>query len=244
MADLHGLRFWLKFPTLNILRRKKLESEGVIQRYVYWNIVPKLELTKHFEIIVDEAQEKKIEELTEYLITNWKVSLAWLSGQKIVSGVILTDQENHFTKIIRDEFPFVRDIKLQPIQLKKFLGQRTPAEIKSSRHLREIAEKEAVKLSAKRSIDAVLFAIDPRTNSIHLIALKKRRFHPYAAMTSIDKMSENAYIHINYGTYEILKEMMYDRRKQDLIRNIEIIFARDNSEERRIRRLLRLARHM
>jgi len=27
-------------------RRKKLEDEGIIQNYVFWNIVPRLELTK------------------------------------------------------------------------------------------------------------------------------------------------------------------------------------------------------
>jgi DNA-binding Lrp family transcriptional regulator len=225
-------------------RRKKLEREGVIQRYVYWNIVPKLGLTKHFEIVVDGAQEKDIEELTEYLINNWKVSLAWLSGQKVVSGIILTERENLFTKIIRDEFPFVKDTKLQPIQFKKFLGQRILTKRKNRQHLHEIAKKEAMKLSMKKSIEAILFSTDPQTNSIHLIALKNRRFHPYAAMTSTDKMSEKTYVHINYGTYEMMKEMIHNKRKQELIRNLKIIFARDNSKERRIKRLLRLARHI
>jgi len=225
-------------------RRKKLEREGIIRRYVYWNIVPKLGLTRYFEIIVDDAQERKIEELTEYLISNWKVSLVWLSSQKTVSGIILTDQENHFTKIIRDEFPFVRDIKLLPIQFKKFFDQRILAERKSSKRLHEIAKEEAMKLSTKKSVGTILFATDPQTNSICLIVLKNRRFHPYASMTSADKMFENTYVHINYGTYEILKEMMYNKRKKDLVRSLGIIFARNNSEERRIRRLLRLAHHI
>lgn len=98
-------------------RRKKLEREGVIQRYVYWNIVPKLGLTKHFEITVDGEQEKGLEELTEYLISSWRVSLAWSSSQKVVSGIVLTKREDLFTKIIKDEFPFVRDIKLQSVHL-------------------------------------------------------------------------------------------------------------------------------
>ncbi len=225
-------------------RRKKLERAGVIQRYIYWNIVPKLGSTKHFEIITDGAQENEIEELTEYLISNWKVSLAWLSGKKVISGVILTERKNLFTKIIKDEFPFVGDIKLQSIQFKKFLGQRILGKRKNRQHLHEIAKREAMKLSTKKSVEAILFSIDPKANSIHLIALKNRRFHPYAAMTSTDRMSEKTYVHINYGTCEILKEMMYNRRKSELIRNLKIIFARNNSKERRIRRLLRLARHM
>jgi len=225
-------------------RRKKLEREGIIQRYVYWNIVPKLGLTKHFEIVVDYAQDEEIEELTEYLIHNWKVSLVWLSGQKVVSGILLTNQENLFTKIIRDEFPFIRDVKLQSVQFKKFLGQRIKAKRKNAQHLHGIAKREAMRLSTKKSIDAILFATYPQANSIHLVALKNRRFHPHASMTSSDKMSENIYVHINYGTHEMLKEMMYNKRKQDLIRNLKIVFARNNSKERRIRRLLRLAHHI
>jgi len=225
-------------------RRKKLEREGVIQRYVYWNIVPKLGLTKHFEIIVEGAQEKEIEELTEYLISDWKVSLAWFWGPKVVSGIIVTDHEDLFTRIIRDEFAFVRDIKLQSIQFKKFLGQRILTKKKNVHDLHDIAKKEAMKLSKKKSIEAILFATDPQTNSIHLIALKNRRFHPYAAMTLADKISENAYVHVNYGTYEMLKEMIYNKRKQGLIRSLKIVFARDDSKEQRIKRLLRLASHV
>jgi len=224
-------------------RRKKLEREGVIQWYAYWNIVPKLGITKHFEIIVNRAREEEIEELIEYLISNWKVSLAWLSGQKSVSGIILTEQQNLFTKIIRDEFPFVRDIRLNSVQFKKFFGQRILGKRKGGRILHKIARREAVKLSKKKSVEAVLFATDPQANSIRLIALKNRRFHPHKAMTSTDKMSENAYVHINHGTYEMLKEMMHDKRKRELIRNLKTIFARDDSKERRIRRLLRLAHH-
>ena len=225
-------------------RRKKLEGEGVIQRYVYWNIIPKLGLTKHFEIIVDGAQEKEIEELSEYLITNWKVPFAWFSVQKVVSGIIVTEQEKLFTNIIRDEFPFVKDVKLQSIQFKKFLGQQVSVEKKTSQHLHEIAKKEAMKLSKKKSIEAILFASDPQTNSIRLIALKNRRFHPYEAMTSSDKISENVYVHINHGTYEILRKMINNKRKRELIRTLKIIFVRNNSNERRVRRLLRLAHHI
>jgi len=225
-------------------RRRSLEREGVIQRYVYWNIIPKLELTKHFEIIVDDAQEKEIEDLTRYLMSNWKVSITWLSGQNVVSGIILTRQENLFTKIVKDEFPCVRDIKLQPIQIKKFLGQRIPAKRKNSQHLQEIAKKEAIKLSTKKSIEVILYITDSQRNSIRLVALKNRRFHLYDAMTSTDKMFENVYVHVSYGTYEMMKEMMHDKRKRDLIRNLKIVFARNKLVERRIRRLLRLARHI
>lgn len=225
-------------------RRKKLEREGVIQRYVYWNIVPKLGITKYFEIGTRGAEEEEIEELTEYLIENWKVSLAWLSDQEAISGIILTERENLFRKIIRDEFPFVTDIKLQSIQFKKFLGQRILAKRKSRQHLHEIAKKEANNLSKKKSIEAILYSTDPETNSVHLVALKNRRFHPYAAMTSTDRMSEKTYVHIDHGTYEVLREMMRNRRKQEVVRNLKIIFARNNSNERRIRRLLRLARHI
>lgn len=225
-------------------RRKKLEREGAIRRYIYWNIVPKLGMTKYFEVVTSGAKEEEIEELIEYLISNWKVSLAWLSGREVISGIILTERENLFKKIIRDEFPFVRDIKLQSIQFKKFLGQRILAKKKNRQHLHEIAEKEAMKLSTKKSIEAILFSTDRRTNSICLIALKNRRFHPYATMTSTDKMSEKTYVHINYGTYEMLKEMIHNKRKQEFIRNLKVIFARDNSKERRIRRLLRLAQHL
>jgi len=225
-------------------RRKRLEREGIIQLHIFWNIVPKLRLTKHFDIIVGDARDKEVEELTEYLVSNWKASLVWLSGQNIVSGIILTERENLFRKIIRDEFSFVRDIKLQPVRFKKFLGQRIRAEPRNSQNLDEIAKKEAIKLSTKKSIDVILYSTNSQKNSINLVALKNRRFHLHTSITSTDKIFENAYVHIMYGTYEILKEMIHSKRKRNLTRNLKIIFARNNIEERRIRRLLRLAHHI
>jgi hypothetical protein len=63
-------------------------------------------------------------------------------------------------------------------------------------------------------------------------------------LTSTDKILNRTYVHIDYGTYEILKKMMHNRRERRWIRNLQIIFTKDNREERRIKYLLRLAKHI
>ena len=226
-------------------RRKKLEDEGVIQRYVFWNVASKLRLTKEFEIVVKGADDKQINELIDYLVHNWKVAFAWVTeGQSAVSGVILTDQETSFIEVLRDEFPFIRDVALRPIEFKKFLNKRIVTEKKDADRLWEIALREASRLSKRKSVDAVLFSAEPHGNSLNLVVLRNKRFHAYPTMTSFDKICDKTYVHILFGTYEILKKMMHNRRERSWIRNLRVIFARNNREERRIKYLLRLAQHI
>jgi DNA-binding Lrp family transcriptional regulator len=226
-------------------RRKKLEDEGVIQRYVFWNVASRLRLTKEFEIFVKGADDKQINELIDYLTHNWKVAFAWVTkGKSAVSGVILTDQETSFIKVLRDEFPFVKNVALRSIEFKKFLNKRIVTEKKDADRLREIALREASRLSKMKSVDAILFSSEPHGNSLTLVVLRNKRFHAHPAMTSSDKISDKTYVHILYGTYEILKKMMRSRRERSWIRSLQVIFARNNREERRIKYLLRLARHI
>jgi hypothetical protein len=226
-------------------RRKKLEYEGVIQRYVFWNIAPKLRLTKEFEIVVKGADDKQINELIDYLVSNWKVAFAWVTeDQSAVSGVILTDQETSFIKVLRDDFPLIKDISLRPIEFKKFLNKRIVTKKKGADRLWEIASREASRLSKRKSVDAILFSAEPHSNSLNLVVLRNKRFHAHPTMTSSDKISDRTYVHIHFGTYEILKTMTHNKRERNWIRNLRVVFARNNREERRIKYLLRLARHI
>lgn len=226
-------------------RRKKLEQDGTIKSYVFWNIVPKLELIKEFEIFIKDASDRRIEELIDYLVHNWKVAFAWLcEGRKSVSGLILTEKETSFVNVVRNEFPFVGDVRLSPIKFKKFLGQRIVIERKNVNRLHEIAYTETLRLSKRKSVSVVLLSTEPQTNSLNLVVLRNKRFHPYSTMTSTDKICDNNYVHIRYGTYEILKKMIYSRGQRRWIRTLRILFARNNRDERRIRYLLRLAQHI
>jgi DNA-binding Lrp family transcriptional regulator len=226
-------------------RRKKLEDEGVIQRYIFWNVAPRLRLTKQFEIIAKGADDKQVNELIDYLLHNWRVAFAWVAESKsVVCGIILTDQETSFVKVLRDEFPFIKDVKLRSIKFKKFLNKRIVTEEKNANRLREIALREASRLSRMKSVDVILFSSEPHGNAVNLVVLRNKRFHAYPAMTSLDKISDKTYVHILYGTYEILKKMVDDRKEREWIRNMQIIFAKNNRTERRIKYLLRLARHI
>jgi len=226
-------------------RRRKLETEGIIQNYVFWNIVPRVKLTKEFQITLEDTQEAQIQELTDYLQHNWKVALVWTSeNQKTVSGIILTDQDTPFINVIKDEFPFVDSIKVQPVLIKKFLGEGVMTERKDAQSLKELAYKEALRLSEKKSVNSVLFHTSPQDNTIRLVVLRNRRFHHSTTLTSTDKILNKTYIHIDHGTYEILKNMMENRRERRWIRDLQVIFTRNNREERRIKHLLRLAKHI
>jgi len=226
-------------------RRKRLENEGIIQKYVFWNVAPKLRLTKAFEIIVAGADDSEIAELINYLIQNWKVAFVWLSGRgEAVSGVILTDQENLFIKIIRNEFPFVKSIRLQSVEFRKFLGQHIVWKRKGDGSLQEIAYKECRELSKRKSVDALLFFTEPQSGTVNLVVLRNKRSHKDVTMTSSDKILDNTHVHIRYGTYKILKEMVSNKRERRWIRKLGIAFTKNKHEEQRLKYLLRLARHV
>jgi len=226
-------------------RRKRLENEGIIRKYVFWDITHKLWLTKAFEIIVAGADDSQIEELINYLTQNWKVAFVWLYRKGgTVSGVILTDQENLFVNIIKNEFPFVKSIRLQSVEFRKFLGQHIVWKRKDERSLLEITYKVCRELSKRKRVDALLFFIEPQSGMVNLVVLRNRRFHRDVTMTFSDKILDNTHIHIRYGTYEILKEMVNNKRERRWIRKLRIAFTRNKHEERRIKYLLRLARHI
>ena len=226
-------------------RRRKLESEGIIQSYISWNIAPRVKLTKEFQITLKDPNETRIKELTSYLQHNWTIALVWFSeNRKTISGIILTDQDAPFINVVKDEFPFVNSIKVQPIQIKKFLGEKVETERKDEQSLKELAYKEALRLSEKRSVDSVLFHANPQDNSIHLMVLRNRRFHHSPTLSSTDKILNKTYVHIDHGTYEILKEIMQKRRERRWIRNLQVIYTKNSREERRIKRILRLAKHI
>jgi len=226
-------------------RRGKLENEGIIQKYVFWNIVPRVKLTKEFQITLKDTNEAQIKELTDYLQHNWKVAFAWLSeNRKTVSGIILTDRDIPFINVVKDEFPFVDSIKVQSIRIKKFLGEKVVTERKDEESLKDLARKEALRLSERKSVNSVLSHINPQDNTIHLVVLRNRRFHHFPTFTSTDKILNKTYVHIDYGNYEILKNMMQNRRERRWIRNLQVIFTKNNREERRIKHLLRLVKHI
>jgi DNA-binding Lrp family transcriptional regulator len=226
-------------------RKKRLVDEGIIENYIFWNVVPKRELTKTFEIIVEGADPSQVEELTNYLIQNRKVAFVWLAYDGgVVSGVIVTDQENLFIKILRNEFPFVKSVKLQPIEFRKFLGQHIALKSSDERSLHEIVCRKVRELSRKKSVDALLFFAEPKNATINIVVLRNKRFHRHATMTFSDKIVDNTYVHILYGTYEILKGMVNNRRKRIWTRKLRIAFTRNKQEERRLKYLLRLARHV
>ncbi len=226
-------------------RRRKLENEEIIKKYVFWNIIPKVRLTKEFKITLKDVNETHVKELTNYLQHNWKVTLVWLSeNRKTVSGIILTKKDTPFVNIVKDEFPFVDDIEVQPIQIKKFLGEKLVTERKDEQSLKQLARREALRLSEKKSVNSVLFNANPQDDSIRLVVLRNRQFHHSSTFTSTDKILNKTYVHIDYGTYEILKKKMQNRRERRWIRNLQIIFTKNNREERRIKYLLRLVRHI
>jgi len=225
-------------------RRKKLEDEGIIQNYVFWNIVPRLELTKEFEVLIGDVYDSQIEELVDYLLHNWKVAFVWSSSRRTISGIILTDQEKLFVKVLRDEFPFIRRVRLRRVEFKKFLGQRIVTKRRDERSLHEVAYKELARLSKRKSADTLLFSAEPKSATINIVVLRNKRSHRFDAMTFSDKIFNNTYVHTCYGTYEILKEMVNDKRKRNWIRALRIAFTRNKRQERRLKYLLRLARHI
>ena len=226
-------------------RRKRLEREGIIQRYVFWNIAPKLGLTKLFDIVTKDASYSQTEELIDYLVHNWKVAFTWISNSgKVISGIILTDKEEIFTKILKNEFPFIRKIEIKPVEFRKFLGQRIKRKIGNKIDLEAIAYKEFRKLSQIKSVEALLFYTDPQNAIIHMVVLRNKRFHRSISMTSTHKMIDGVCIHIRYGTYEILREMLSNKKERKWIRNLKVAFARNKQKERQIKYLIRLARHI
>lgn len=225
-------------------RRKKLEDEGVIQNYVFWNIASKQELTKAFEIDVRGALNSQVEELINYLVQNWKVALVWLSSHENVCGMILTDKEKTFIKVVKNEFPFIKDIKIQPIRFRKFLGQEIKLKAKDEKDLEMTLCDQVKELSKIKSVDAILYLTEPERATVNLVVLRNKRFHKHETAIYSDKIFNDIKVHISYATYEILKEMAKKRRKRDWIRKLKIAFARDRWNEKRLKYLLRVTRHI
>lgn len=57
-------------------------------------------------------------------------------------------------------------------------------------------------------------------------------------------MVDGVCIHIRYGTYEILRKMLSNKKERKWIRNLKVAFARNKQKERQIKYLIRLARHI
>lgn len=204
----------------------------------------KQELTKAFEINVAGALDSQIEELVNYLLQDWKIALVWLSQQKTVSGVILTDKEKPFIKVVKNEFPFIKDIRIQPVMLRKFLGQNIKLKAKHEEDLETALHNQFKEFSKVKSVDAILYFTEPKEARVQLVVVKNKCFHKYETATYSDRIFNDIKVHITYATYEILKQMAKKRRKRKWIRRLKIAFVRDKRNEKRLKYLLRITRHI
>jgi len=79
-------------------RKRKLEEKEIIKSYLFWNVLPRFELTKYFELVLESSKIEDEMKIIRKLDERWTTVIIWkIPGKKtVIAGLILTEKVEEF----------------------------------------------------------------------------------------------------------------------------------------------------
>jgi len=220
-------------------RRRKLEREGFIRKYIFLSPAVCVDLIKYFRIVTKESSYEVIDEMLKFMSFNWRIILAWLSSENVIEGIVMIKDSESFRNVLCDEFPYIEKIDMKGVKLFKFLNEYIEIMEKSEEIFNKIVREEIEKIIKRRSVYAILLSINREKNIVNLLILREKRFHPYNDVITHSKVIKGVSIRIHYATYELLMQYIRSKYGRLYLKNFQLAYVRSSRNERRIRRLLK-----
>ncbi len=220
-------------------RKRKLEENEIIKSYLFWNVLPRFELTKYFEIILESSKIEDEMEVIKKLDEEWTTAIIWkIPGKKtVIAGLILTERVKEFVKCF-SKIKSVIDVKITPVLMRKFLGEKTKIGKISSEKILQTVEREIENILEKGKILAILYGFFPEEENVDICVIKSKirgkEFYSY------EKILDGIYFDYHIMTYKAFKE--FATREPEWLASLKIKFTTNKAIERKINKILRYSR--
>ncbi|MGQ4914436.1 MAG: winged helix-turn-helix transcriptional regulator [Candidatus Asgardarchaeia archaeon] len=221
-------------------RKRKLEERRVIKSYLFWDILPKFEVTKYFEITLkkDSVVNDEIRILKE-LNKSWIVVMVWKNldeMKKTISGLVLTERTQDFIELFRN-LNFVVNVKITPVIIRQFLGEKIKLGDLSTKCYLKALENEIKKYSRENNVLAILYGVYSEDENIDICVIRARI--PKKEFYSFEKVIAGMYFDYHIMTYKMFEERAV--KEADWVATLKIGFTRDRNIERKISRILKFS---
>jgi len=222
-------------------RRKRLKERGILRHYVYLDLIPRIDLTKKFMIKLREIDYDKVREVIRFLQQNWQVVLFWGTKNDRIEGIMI-DRTNSFKKLLLNEFSFIETITITEVRLQKIFGEKIS--IENEEDLMKIGISEAKRILKKGGIKAILLILKPEEKVVILTVIKDKKIWGDKGEFIEKQVKGETYVQIRYTTIKYFKQLLKSRIRRRMYKKAKILYVRDQYENRRIKRMLRIVKHI
>jgi len=220
-------------------RKRKLEEREIIKSYLFWNVLPRFELTKYFELVLESSKIEDEMKIISKLDEGWTTVIIWkIPGKKtVIAGLILTEKVEEFIECF-SKIEFVINVKITPVLVRKFLGEKAKISIVSSEKVLQIVEREIKNIVEKERVLAVLYGLFLEEENVDICILKSKihgkEFYSY------EKIHDGIYFDYHIMTYKAFKELV--AKEQEWLAALKIGFVANKNIERKITKILKYSR--
>jgi len=226
-------------------RKRKLEEAGFTKSFYFWNISPRFECTKRVLIKIEKVS-KQINCIAQILDRFNPVVVffrtepeEFFEGKAAsisetvceVEGILLFNNEEE-EKQLRAELGQigVGDVSIEFVLFSRLLGEKCEVTLKTPEQVEDIARDVAQQLSSEASVHAVLYERHERpVDQFDLITIRDERFQPKA--DSYERRIRETLL-----DYHFTNLRLFMSSKDKWLKNMEIIYARDETLRKRMER--------
>ena len=226
-------------------RKSRLEEEGFTKSYYFWNVTPRFEGAKRVLIEIEKSSAKISTVLDvldrfnpivvffrddpEEFFSGKASSLAETIDQ--VEGILWfndEDEEKDLRSSLRNQG--ITSVTMEPVLFSRLLGEKCDITLKTPEQVEAIAVEIATSLSSEASVQDVLYeAHEQPVDQFDLIVIRDERFQP-----ETDRYERR--VKQTLVDYHFTNLKWFMQRKSTWIKNMKIVYARDEPLRRKIQR--------
>ena len=226
-------------------RKRKLEEAGFTKSFYFWNISPRFECTKRV-LVKTEKGSKQINCITDILhrfnpmvvffrtepeeFFEGKAASVSETISEVEGILLFNDEEEEKQLRVELEQIGISNVSIEFVLFSRLLGEKCEVTLKTPEQVEDIARDVAQHLSSEASVHAVLYERYERpVDQFDLIVIRDERFQPKA--DSYERRVEKTLL-----DYHFTNLRWFMRSKDKWLKNMKIIYARDETLRRKIQR--------
>jgi hypothetical protein len=228
-------------------RKKRLEEEGFVKSFYFWNITPRFESTKRVRIQTDRGVEKIgriIQLLDRYnpVVVFFRTAPEdFFQGRAQsltdtidgVEGILHFNNEEEEGRLRMDLDELgIKESSIEPVLFSRLLGENCDLEPVSPEEVRDIANGIAQRMMSNASVLAVICERTRQpVDQFDLVIIRDERFQP--ASDSYERRERRALVDLHFTNLR-----WFMGSEDEWLKDMEILYAQDESLRRRIQRKL------
>lgn len=226
-------------------RKKRLEEEGFVKSFYFWNITPRFEGTKRVRIQIDRGVEKiglivqLLDRFNPVVVFFRTAPDDFFIGRApsltetidVVEGILHFNDEEEEGRLRMDLDELgIKESSIEPVLFSRLLGENCDLEPVSPEGVREIAKGIAQRMMSNASVQAVLCERTRRpVDQFDLLIIRDERYQPVS--DSYERRERKVLVDLHFANLR-----WFMGSEDEWLKDMEILYAQDENLRRRIQR--------